>query len=590
MNDLSPTTTELAYVALRDLTISPLNTRQTVADADIEAMAQSIATVGLLQNLMGHQTDDSVQIVAGGKRLRALELLADTADSPMGPDSLIPVRVTMDETTAREWAGTENEARSDPHPADQIRAYRDMAAKGAEPAVIARAFAKTENHVRGRLKLAQLPDTALTALREGKINLDEAKALTLASDPAQLDRVLEAVTTQQHWSASRIRRELAEGKIEATDRRVKFIGLDLYIAEGGALTADLFTDASLLHDVGLLDKLFATKLALKAEQVERDEGWSWVKALREQHTPFNWYDTHKRLHPEPGTLSEADTEEYDRLAELAEADAINDTDLATFEALQTRLDGDFTDAQRDAGGAFVYVDHRGDLRIERGYALLGAKNGADGADDDGVTRTETKPKPPITQKGTDDLHCISTLALQTALIDKSDLLLDLLAFQLEADHLSSWSAPLNITAAPQNITPSDLSEIHVTAKLDAQLTEIAGTTPADQFASFQALGKKHRNTVLARHLARAANAPMRNAFGKWLMAQAGANMRKVWTPTAANFLGQCSVPMLDALWAQLLELEDDDPRRAEFAKLKKGKKAEELEGLFMDASVQEAHG
>jgi len=47
---------------------------------------------------------------------------------------------------------------------------------------------------------------------------------------------------------------------------------------------------------------------------------------------------------------------------------------------------------------------------------------------------------------------------------------------------------------------------------------------------------------------------------------------------------------LEQIWADMLDLDEDDERRAQFAKLNKGARAKELDGLFSNASVQEAHG
>ncbi|MEP5728110.1 MAG: ParB N-terminal domain-containing protein [Sulfitobacter sp.] len=593
MNDRSPVTADLTLIPLADLSISPLNTRQDVPAPDIEAMAQSICVNGLMQNLMAHRTDDGIGVVAGGKRLRALQLIAANPEQfeHKHPINTVPVRITEDAATARDWAGAENEARSDPHPADQIIAYRDMAATGATAATIARAYAKNTAHVNSRLRLAELPDSAIAALRNGQINLDEAKALTLTNDTAKLDRVLEVVTTHPpHDTIAYIRRELSDGKIAATDRRVVFVGLDTYVAEGGKLTPDLFEGRSLLHDESLLNKLFATKLAIKAEEVEREEGWAWVKPVHEPHLPYSRHEEFTCIYPEPGELSAADQEEYERLEETLQTDQETEGDLARLDELQSRLDGDFTDMQRETAGVFLTVDHKGQLEIHRAYTDRN-KSGDAGEttlDGDEITKEITPPKPPITAKGTDDLHTIATLALQTAMLTKPDLLLDLLAFQFEAD-LYAWDAPMNIQRTEQKIAPSEPAGITTTAQLSAK-TEITGPTPVEQFAAFQAMGKKHRNTVLSRNLARAINAPMHRDFGRHIMAEADAKMRKVWTPTAANFFSSCSVAMLDGLWAQLLELEDDDVRRGEFARLKKGEKAKQLEALMSDASVQEAHG
>ncbi|AZB60805.1 ParB N-terminal domain-containing protein, partial [Cereibacter sphaeroides] len=67
---------DLRLIPLAELRLSPLNSRQEIAAEEVEAMAESLAVAGLLQNLIGHLTPEGIEIVGGGTRLRALQRLA----------------------------------------------------------------------------------------------------------------------------------------------------------------------------------------------------------------------------------------------------------------------------------------------------------------------------------------------------------------------------------------------------------------------------------------------------------------------------------------------------------------------------------
>ena len=69
------------------------------------------------------------------------------------------------------------------------------------------------------------------------------------------------------------------------DKRARFIGTDAYLAAGGAIERDLFSeeDEGYLLDVALVERLVAEKLAAEAAQL-RAEGWAWVEAAPE----FPW--------------------------------------------------------------------------------------------------------------------------------------------------------------------------------------------------------------------------------------------------------------------------------------------------------------
>ncbi|MGB1389248.1 MAG: ParB/RepB/Spo0J family partition protein, partial [Paracoccaceae bacterium] len=256
---------------LADLTLHRFNPRQTHDPDDIAALAKSIVINGLMQNLNVFNEDGQLGVVAGGRRLRALEYLRDHGTDIEGGIQIdfdaIPARITTDPALAHKWAGSEGATQRPLHPAEEIRAYAAMAEQGNGADIIAMAYGQTETHVKRRLKLARLSDAALDALRDNKITLDVAKVLTLTDSPQREMAMLE-LAADRNYSPARLRQELTEGKVTATDRRVKYITLLLYLAEGGAMDEDLFSDASLLHDRDLIDSLFKIKLTKAAEDIK----------------------------------------------------------------------------------------------------------------------------------------------------------------------------------------------------------------------------------------------------------------------------------------------------------------------------------
>ncbi len=91
----------IEYIPLADLYLSDFNPRQEVDEAETAFLADSIATCGLIQNLSGlRDQDGKVEIVAGGRRLRALQL-AVKLDPSLDP---VPVILAPNSETARIWA------------------------------------------------------------------------------------------------------------------------------------------------------------------------------------------------------------------------------------------------------------------------------------------------------------------------------------------------------------------------------------------------------------------------------------------------------------------------------------------------------
>ncbi|MFX4298542.1 ParB/RepB/Spo0J family partition protein [Pseudosulfitobacter pseudonitzschiae] len=578
------------WIPLVELKISPLNTRAKPPEVEIEQLADSLRVSGLLTNLIGLETDTGVEIVAGGRRLRGLNKL--TGDDVIDP---IPVLVTSDPATAQAWAGAETHARVDHHPADEIRAYAAMAKTGRTPEDIARAFAKPVRHVRGRLALAALPASALMALRENRISLDMAKALTRSlDDTARLERVLKAVMNDE-LASWQITNALRDGRIEATDRRAVFVGLDTYRTEGGKLTENLFEDETLLHDEELLDRLFRHKLDLAAETVAAQSSWAFVTPVYDDaYLSYRQTDGFEHIYRVPVELPEADQDEWARLEELEDADALDGDGIAALEVLRARAEGDYDPEDCETAGVWVYVNEKGALKVSDAFRPRAGKTPT-GANADGIEKTTTS-QPPVAQAAIEDLHRIQTLALQTALVDKPELLLDLLAYQIEAE-LSPWSALLAVTLTDQPIIPEKHDAADSALILDKRLTDTGNATgkaaPADMaadFAAFRAKGKKHRNAALARHLARAVQRPQHAtaALGAVLAADLSIDIRKTWTPDAPIYFSRCSQPHLVDHYVALTGFNRDDERVQAFEAQSKGDKVKDLHGLLHDLSVREA--
>lgn len=62
------------------------------------------------------------------------------------------------------------------------------------------------------------------------------------------------------------------------DKRAQFIGVDAYVAAGGAVLRDLFQgdDGGWLHDVALVDQMVADKLKTEADTIAAED-WKWIE-------------------------------------------------------------------------------------------------------------------------------------------------------------------------------------------------------------------------------------------------------------------------------------------------------------------------
>lgn len=375
---------EQREIPLDKLVLSQSNVRQVKAGVAIEELAEDIARRTLLQSLTVRAVVDEAgqetgmfEVPAGGRRFRALELLA--RQKRLAKNAPIPC-IIRTEGLAEEDSLAENVQRAPLHPLDQFRAFKAMREKGMGEEEIAAAFFVSVQVVKQRLRLAAVSPALLDVYAEDGLTLDQLMAFTVNPDHQRQEQVWEAL--QRHYSRQpyEIRRMLTEGAVRASDKRAQFVGLDAYVEAGGEVLNDLFQadDGGWLQDAGLLDMLAAEKLREAADEVAA-EGFKWVESFVE--LPYAHLYGLRRLvgeqaplTPEQEAARDALVAEQERIeAEFEAAEELTDEAdqrLGEIETALEELDNRpvvFDPAEVAIAGAIVSIGSDGRLRIDRGY-------------------------------------------------------------------------------------------------------------------------------------------------------------------------------------------------------------------------------
>jgi ParB family transcriptional regulator, chromosome partitioning protein len=371
-------------IPFNKLVLSQANVRRVKAGVSIEELAADIARRGLLQGLSVRPVRDQegvetgvFEIPAGGRRYRALELLVK--QKRLVKTAPVPC-VVREGGIPEEDSLAENVQRAPLHPLDQFRAFLALREKGQSEEEIAAAFFVSVNVVKQRLKLASVSPKLLDLYAENGMTLEDLMAFTVSGDHERQEQVFERLQHSYDRQPYAIRRMLTEDAVRATDKRAHFIGVDAYVAAGGALLRDLFEsdNGGWLHDVALVDRMVAEKLKAQADTIAA-EGWKWIEVAPDfpyGHT-FGLRQLCGTLLPlsaEEGAARDAVQAEFDRLSEEydgvdelpAEVDARLgelETALEVFESRPLSFDPD--DIVR--AGAFISIAHDGALLVERGY-------------------------------------------------------------------------------------------------------------------------------------------------------------------------------------------------------------------------------
>lgn len=327
--------TTIQTIALNKLIPSKANVRRTDSGAGIEELAHSIATHGLRQNLNVKLTEGGrFEVVAGGRRLKALKLLAK--QGAVAKNAGIACNVLAAEDDAAEISLVENTLRMAMHADDQFSAFQALVEAGKGVEEVAARFGVTPAVVERRLKLARVSPKLRAVFRAGELTLDQMMAFAVSDDHAQQEDVFAGLT---HWSNSPrdIRSMLTREAVPMTHPLARFVSEASYIAAGGVIQRDLFDERNegFMPDRGLVLQLASHKLEAAAEAVKA-EGWKWVKAEVERDYNANY----GRVYP---TYADGE-EDGEQVARFSEDD-------------------------KARAGAILRVGHEGELAIERGYIL-----------------------------------------------------------------------------------------------------------------------------------------------------------------------------------------------------------------------------
>lgn len=566
-------------VAAANLAKSPSNVRtvsDAIADAQLEA---NIAVKGVRQNLIGvpvSRKKGHYRIIAGGRRLDAVHRLIERG--VFAADYQLAVLILGDAKDAIETSLEENFFNLTMNPADTCRAFQDIIeSEGKTAEDVAKRFGLTERFVHSRLRLADLAEPVFEALRNGEISLSVAIAYASNSDHARQAEVFELLR-DGYYSANvnEIRRQLAEDTYNASDPKALLVGRDAYIAAGGRIDPDLFTDSTTERwiDGTILNRLAAEKLVIAAEAVREREGFAEVRAVP---ATFVSYNDSRGLRPLKAVTPPHTQEEQSRLgeieAELATAresyeaaNAADEADLANrIESLEAQYrsieagEPVVTDEQKAGAIAYVVIGQDGEPRLHEQLYVGPTTEVADteqDPDDEGETDeadTGHPGKPAFSQRLSQELAEMKSELLRVHIASDPLFALDLgtfwmvdkatrhtgtddLATELKADE------PTSTLAGFESTTLAAQEWRKIDAALDRGWTESGD--PRERYDAFCALPDEDRAAWLGWAIARTLHAVVAGKSGQALIDHLGTKLEidvaAWWRPTANNYFDRLS--------------------------------------------------
>ena len=611
------------FIPLAKLVPSPLNVR-TSGGENIDELAMLIDSHGLLQQLIvvphvsKKNPTDKFEVVAGGRRLRALRKLAELGK--IGQDEEVAcMLITREEATSTSTA--ENSGREPMTMADTVCAFAQMVKDGATVEEVAVCFGITPLTVRRRLKLANVSPTLFELFRQEQINLDQLMALAISDDHEAQERVWEGMHSYERH-ATNLRRQLLGREIEASrDPVTKFVGIEAYEAAGGVVTRDLFAEGDeqgYIADAELLYRLAMEKLESHAVKL-RAEGWKFVEC----RSSFDYSERHAFAEAPMG-MREPTAKEKAKLEVLAkeqqEAEAAlealyekeDDADQDESDALERRADKAMRETDKlhtkmrryapdvlAIAGAVVTVDHSGEVCIYRGLVKpedrkeakrLGKASPANGTGDTEGDEPAKGGAAAVSESLHRKLTAHRTRALQVLVADNAHVALacvvHTLAQQLVIEHSYRTDSALTIRAngceSALGQFADDMEGSTADTELQSRLANWRDRVPGDSSKLLPWLIGQDEGTLLdllALCSALSINvvtASMQVHPGDAIAQAVGLDMADWWSPTAMSYLQQVPKARIVEAVTEAVSAE----AAAGLAKLKKGEAVAKAESLL----------
>jgi ParB family chromosome partitioning protein len=562
---------DIINIPLNQLTAWKGNVRKTQNKGFIDELAASIKAHGLQQNLIVSKDGKKFAVIAGGQRLKALQLLAKTGDIEAAHP--VPCKVTSGESDATELSLTENAVRENMHPADQFEAFCKLIDKGATVTDVAARFGITETVVQQRLKLARVSPAVLKAYRAEELNLEQVMAFAISDDHEAQENVLDNLRDYD-TSPRTIRDALTENDIAATDKRVKYVTFKAYEKDGGTTRRDLFNDDPnhiFILDADLLHKLLSEKLE-RAAQTVRAEGWKWVEVnpefdYRQKSSFQRRYAELVPLQPEQEAEYAKLQQEYDTLEaqwQNSDDDEEQPARLDELQELMDKLDDrpEIWPAETLAiGGAVVSIGYDGKTCIDRGLvrpedapkATVKAKS----SNPDAAGEAGEDQSPAFSAALVESLTAHKTAALSAELLQRPDIALAAVVHTFASCVLlntGSSDTSLEMTAAPQSLKRVEGSKAF--AQLEAARETWGNRIPGTPDSLWTWCLEQHQDVLLdllAFCTATTINAVQvkadrpgnrRLTHAEALASSVNLDMTTWFTPTADNYFSRISKPQI----------------------------------------------
>lgn len=211
----------LIWIPCDEITPNRYQPRKEFKPKELEELAESIDSQGLLQPITVRMSDDlpegiKYELIAGERRWRATKDI-------LGKEKIRAVVTVMSNEASQEAAITENLQRQDLNPIEEASAILQlMEINSLTQDQVAKRLGKSRAYISNVTRLVRLTEETITLVTNGSIDRSKASALLAVTDPDQQTKLAKQ-TVAKNWTVEKLRDEIEKFIASNTNTEQKVV-------------------------------------------------------------------------------------------------------------------------------------------------------------------------------------------------------------------------------------------------------------------------------------------------------------------------------------------------------------------------------
>lgn len=182
--------TEIVSIPVTQIVANPYQPRKIFSDEELQDLAESIKSIGLIQPITVRQIDEHYEIVVGERRFRAVQMA--------GLQAIPAVVANITDEQSAVMALIENIQRQDLNFIEEAEALLQlMEVHGFTQKTLAEKIGKNQSTVSNKLRVLSLPDDVKDILVNSGLTERHGRALLKLKDDADIRLVIKAIVKNE---------------------------------------------------------------------------------------------------------------------------------------------------------------------------------------------------------------------------------------------------------------------------------------------------------------------------------------------------------------------------------------------------------